>query len=120
MLLVKYYLGEAYKLREFLMQIKIKIINKGPGLLIVIKQVAYAGLFLTGKVLKQFKPYFTKIQLNGIGITNIEAQYMFLIQDGFANWLKQIFKSLKEESVAKDKLENIQQTTSAIAYLTEF
>ena len=40
--------------------------------------------------------------------TNIEAQYIFLIQDGFANWLKQIFKSLEEESVAEDKLENIQ------------
>ena len=39
--------------------------------------------------------------------TNIEARYMFLIQEGFANWLKQIFKSLEEESVAKDKLENI-------------
>ena len=52
--------------------------------------------------------------------TNIEVQYMFLIQDGFANQLKQMFKSLKEESVAKDKLENIQQTTLAIVYLTEF
>ena len=52
MLLVKYYSGEAYKLRKFLIQIKIKIINKGLGLLIVIKQVAYAGLFLTGRVLK--------------------------------------------------------------------
>ena len=40
--------------------------------------------------------------------TNIEAQYMFLIWDGFANWLKQIFKSLEEELIAKDKLENIQ------------
>ena len=40
--------------------------------------------------------------------TNIEARYMFLIWDGFANWLKQIFKSLKEESVTKNKLENIQ------------
>ena len=39
--------------------------------------------------------------------TNIEAWYMFLTQEGFANWLKQIFKSLEEESVAKDKLENI-------------
>ena len=52
MLLVKYYLGEAYKLREFLIQIKIKITNKGLGLPTVIKQVAYAGLFLTGKVLE--------------------------------------------------------------------
>ena len=37
MLLVKYYLGEAYKLRGFLIQIKIKITNKGLGLPIVIK-----------------------------------------------------------------------------------
>ena len=50
--LVKCYLGEVYKLKEFLTQIKIKITNKGPGLLIVIKQVAYTELFLTGKILK--------------------------------------------------------------------
>jgi hypothetical protein len=37
MLLVKYFLGEAYKLKGFLIQIKIKITNKGLGLLIVIK-----------------------------------------------------------------------------------
>ena len=72
MLSVKYYLGEAYKLKEFLTQIKIKIINKGLGLLIVIKQIAYAKLFLIRKVLEWFKPYFTKIQLNGISTTNIE------------------------------------------------
>ena len=89
------------------MQIKIKITNKGLGLPTAIKQIAYAGLFLTGKVLKQFKPYLTKIQLNGMSTTNIKVQYMFLIQDRFANWLKQIFKSLEEELVAKDKLENI-------------
>ena len=49
---VKYFLGEAYKLREFLTQIKIKITNKRLKLLTVIKQVAYTGLFLTEKVLK--------------------------------------------------------------------
>ena len=32
MLLVKYFLGEAYKLKGFFMQIKIKITNKGLGL----------------------------------------------------------------------------------------
>ena len=52
MLSVKYYLGEVYKLRKFLMQIKIKITNKGLRLLIVIKQAAYIGLFLTGRVLE--------------------------------------------------------------------
>ena len=50
--LVKCYLGEVYKLRGFLTQIKIKITNKGLGLLTVIKQVAYAGLFLIGRVLE--------------------------------------------------------------------
>ena len=45
---------------------------------------------------------------------------MFSIWDGFANQLKQIFGSLEEESVAKNKLENIRQTILAIVYLTEF
>ena len=49
---VECYLGEAYKLKGFLMQIKIKITNKGLGLLIVIKQIAYARLFLIGRVLE--------------------------------------------------------------------
>ena len=107
MLSVKRFSGEAYKLRGFLTQIKIKITNKRLGLPTVIKQIAYTGLFLIGRVLEWFKLYLTEIQLNGISTTNIEAWYMFLIQDGFANWLKQIFKSLKEELVAEDKLENI-------------
>ena len=37
MLLVKCYSGEAYKLRGFLTQIKIKITNEGLGLPIAIK-----------------------------------------------------------------------------------
>ena len=78
MLLIKYYLGEAYKLRKFLTQIKIKITNKGLGLPTVIKQIAYAGLFLIKRVLEWFKPYLTKIQLNGMSTTNIEVQYIFL------------------------------------------
>ena len=52
MLLIERFLGEAYKLRGFLIQIKIKIINKGLGLPMAIKQVAYIGLFLTGRVLE--------------------------------------------------------------------
>ena len=79
MLLVKYFLEEAYKLKRFLTQIKIKITNKGLGLLMAIKQVAYAGLFLTKRVLKQFKPYLTEVQLNGLNTANIEVWYIFLI-----------------------------------------
>ena len=78
MLLIKYFLGEVYKLKGFFIQIKFKITNKGLGLPTVIKQIAYTGLFLTGRVLKWFKPYLTEIQLNGIGTTDIEAWYMFL------------------------------------------
>ena len=52
MLLVKYFLEEAYKLRGFLIQIKIKITNKGLRLITAIKQIAYAGLFLTERVLE--------------------------------------------------------------------
>ena len=52
MLLVEYFLGEAYKLRGFLTQIKIKITNKGLGLPTVIEQVAYVELFLMGRVLE--------------------------------------------------------------------
>ena len=52
MLSVKYFLGEVYKLREFLTQIKIKITNKGLKLPMAIKQVAYTGLFLTERVLE--------------------------------------------------------------------
>ena len=70
MLLVKYFSRKVYKLRGFLTQIKIKITNKGLGLLMVIKQIAYIGLFLLGRVLKWFKPYFIKIQDNGISTTN--------------------------------------------------
>ena len=79
MLLVKYFLGEVYKLRGFLTQIKIKITNKGLKLPTAIKQVAYAKLFLTGRALEQFKPYLTKVQMNELNTTNIKAQYMFLI-----------------------------------------
>ena len=44
-----------------------------------IKQVAYVGLFLIERVLEWFKPYLTKIQLNGLNTTNIEVRYIFLI-----------------------------------------
>ena len=37
MLLVKHFSKEVYKLKGFLIQIKIKITNKGPRLLIVIE-----------------------------------------------------------------------------------
>ena len=44
-----------------------------------IKQVAYVGLFLIERALEQFKPYFTKVQLNRLNTTNVEVWYIFLI-----------------------------------------
>ena len=35
--LVKWFLGEVYKLKGFLTQVKIKIVNKGAGLLTVME-----------------------------------------------------------------------------------
>ena len=49
---VKCFSGEVYKLKGFFIQVKIKIINKGLRLLIVIKQVAYIRLYLLKKVLE--------------------------------------------------------------------
>ena len=70
MLLIKYFLRKLYKLRGFLTQIKIKITNKGLKLPTVIKWVAYTGLFLSGKVLKWFKPYFIETQKNRLNTIN--------------------------------------------------
>ena len=67
---VEYFTGKPYKLKGFFTQVKIKITNKGLGLPISIKQVAYAGLFLLEKVLEWSKPYLTKIQENGLTTTN--------------------------------------------------
>ena len=47
-----------------------KVMQEGVKLVIPIDQVAYAGLFLIERVLKWFKPYLTKIQINGIITTN--------------------------------------------------
>ena len=78
MLSVERFLREAYKLKGFLIQIKIKITNKGLGLPTVTEQVVYAGLFLLGKALEWFEPYLTKIQENGLSTTNQEVWYIFL------------------------------------------
>ena len=44
--------------------------QEGVKLAMVMDQVAYLGLFLLGRALKQFRPYLTKIQVNGILTTN--------------------------------------------------
>ena len=48
-LLVECFLGEIYKLRGFLTQIKIKITNKGPELLMAIKKSGLCRIILNRK-----------------------------------------------------------------------
>jgi len=49
---IKRFSGKKIKLKGFLIQIRLKIRNKGAKLLIIVDQVAYVGLFLTGRALK--------------------------------------------------------------------
>ena len=44
--------------------------QEGVKLATPIGQVAYTGLFLTGRALEWFEPYFIKIQVSGITTTN--------------------------------------------------
>ena len=65
----------------------VKSLRRGDFCPSTVDQVAYIGLFLTGRALKWFKPYLTKIQINGIMSTNLEVKYMFLSWGGFAEQL---------------------------------
>jgi len=58
---IKQFLGERLKLKGFLTQMHFKVMQEGVKLVTPIDQVAYAGLFLIGRALKWFKPYFTEI-----------------------------------------------------------
>jgi len=43
------------------MQMHFKVVQEGVKLVTSLDQVAYTGLFLTGRALKWFKPYLTEI-----------------------------------------------------------
>jgi len=50
--LIKQFLGEKSKLKEFLTQIHFKVVQEGAKLVTSLDQVAYTELFLTGRALK--------------------------------------------------------------------
>ena len=56
--LIKRFNGTKSKLKEFLMQIQMKVQSKGLKLLILADTVVYIRLFLTKEPLKWFKSYF--------------------------------------------------------------
>ena len=77
--LIKNFAGNKAKLKGFIMQIKIKIDNKGLRLPTSFEKIAYARIYLTGKLLKWFQLYLAETQINGIMSTNNKVRYMFLI-----------------------------------------
>ena len=59
------------------MQILLKLRYKGPKIAILVNAVMYAGMFLSGRVLKWFEFYFIEYQINGATITYLETKYIF-------------------------------------------
>ena len=56
----------------------LKLRYKGPKIAILADAVVYAGIFLTGKVLKWFKLYLIEYQINRATTTNLEIRYIFI------------------------------------------
>jgi len=80
---IKKFNGDWLKLKEFLMQIKIRIDNKGLKLTTPFNKIIYAGMHLIGKLLKWFQPYLLKAQMNRVTTINKEVRYMFLLWERF-------------------------------------
>ena len=58
---IKWFNGTTLKLKGFLSQMQFKVIQEKAKIGILMDQVMYIGLFLTGKALEWFKPYLTEI-----------------------------------------------------------
>ena len=71
--------------------------------------MAYAGLFLTGYILKWFKPYLMEYKANSLTTKNNKIKYMFLSWEGFCNRLTQIYGNFKVIIIAKYKLQELTQ-----------
>ncbi len=79
----------------------LKLRYKGHKITTPLDVVIYAGIYLTGRALKQFKPYLTEYQTNGVTTTNLKTKYIFLNQENFKSWLTQIFRDLEKEVTAE-------------------
>ena len=120
LLFIECFNGTRLKLKGFLLQIKFKIIQESLKIGIPMDQVVYTGLFLTGRALKWFEPYLTKIQINRLSIMNQEVRYIFSSQDGFVSRLTQIYKDLEAVMTVKQKLSELVQKGSTTDYTIIF
>src|SRR6266702_784235 len=87
LLSIEHFNGTRSKLKGFLLQMKFKVIQKSLKIGILMDQVVYVRLFLTGRALKWFEPYFTEIQTNRLSMTNQEVRCMFSSWDRFVSQL---------------------------------
>src|SRR5271170_7750109 len=62
--------GTRSKLKGFLLQIRFKVTQEGLKIGTAVDQVAYVGLFLTGRALEWFEPYLIEFQTNRATTTN--------------------------------------------------
>ena len=60
------------------MQISLKLRYKGHKIAIPLDAVIYTGIYLTGRVLKWFKPYLIEYQTNRATTINLETKYIFI------------------------------------------
>ena len=57
---VKRFNRTQVELKGYFTQISLKLKYKGYKITMLLNMVIYAGIYLTGRVLKQFKPYLTE------------------------------------------------------------
>ena len=120
MLLIEKFNEDQFKLKGFLIQIKIRIDNEGPKLATLFNKIIYAGMHLIGKPFKQFQLYLSKVQINGVMTTNKEVRYMFLLWEGFKSQLVQMYRDSEEEEIVTRKMYKLRQTVSAMVYTIKF
>ena len=88
---VKQFNKTRVELKGYFIQISLKLRYKGHRIATPLDVVAYAGIYLTGRALKWFKPYLIEYQTNRPTTTNLEIKYIFINQENFKNRLIQMF-----------------------------
>src|SRR6266571_9002828 len=99
---------------------RFKVMQEKAKMGMLMDQIMYTGLFLTGRALKWFKPYFTEIQTNKMTTFNQEVRYMFLSWEGFASQLTQIYGNMEAAITVKRKLLELTQKGSVTDYTMIF
>ena len=103
LLSIEQFNGTRSKLKGFLSQMRFKVTQEKAKMGILMDQVMYARLFLTGRALEWFKPYLMEIQTNGMTTLNQE-----------------IYGDMETATTAERKLLELTQKGSTTKYTTMF